>query len=122
MNYLRPTLQTILYAPKQYSCLINHQNIIIKADFQSVEFSEWTESLLFARENVAMKLNGWLCWISTRRKNFEAEKLPAIQFPADQTGAAEKYRAANSRNTFYFSRLDIFPPNGDPALWLSNFL
>ena len=28
-----------------------------KADFQSVEFSERAEILLFARENVALKLN-----------------------------------------------------------------
>ena len=30
----------------------------IKADFQSVEFSERAEILLFERENVALKLNG----------------------------------------------------------------
>ena len=30
----------------------------LKADFQSVEFSERAEILLFARENVALKLNG----------------------------------------------------------------
>ena len=29
----------------------------VKADFQSMEFSEWAEILLFARENVALKLN-----------------------------------------------------------------
>ena len=29
----------------------------LKADFQSVEFSEWAEILFFARENVALKLN-----------------------------------------------------------------
>ena len=29
----------------------------VKADFQSVEFSERAEFLLFARENVALKLN-----------------------------------------------------------------
>ena len=40
----------------------------------------------------------------------------------DRIVAAEKYQAANSRNTFYFSRLDIFPPSGDPALLTSDKL
>ena len=31
--------------------------LTIKADFQSMEFSELAEFLLFARENVALKLN-----------------------------------------------------------------
>ena len=34
------------------------KNLLLKADFQSVEFSEPEEILLFARENVALKLNG----------------------------------------------------------------
>ena len=59
---------------------------------------------------------------STRRKNVEAEKFPAISL-ANGIVAAEKCRATNSRNTFYFSRLDIFPPSGDPALdSFQNFL
>ena len=43
----------------------------------------------------------------SRRKNFRQL--------ADRIVAAEKCRAMNNRNTFYFSRLDIFPPSGDPA-------
>ena len=43
-----------------------------------------------------------------------AEKFLAISL-ANRIVAAEKCRATNSWNTFYFSRLDIFPPSGDPA-------
>ena len=32
--------------------------LLVKADFQSVEFSERAEILLFERENVTLKLNG----------------------------------------------------------------
>ena len=42
------------------------------------------------------------------------KKFPPISL-ANGIVAAEKCRATNSRNTFYFSRLDIFPPSGDPA-------
>ena len=37
---------------------MNIKSCSIKADFQSVEFSERAEILLFAIENVALKLNG----------------------------------------------------------------
>ena len=59
--------------------------------------------------------NSALSRISTRRKNIEAEEFPAVLL-TDRIVAAEKCRAANSRNTFYFSRPEIFPPSGDPAL------
>ena len=49
-----------------------------------------------------------------RRKDVDAEKFPAIKL-ANRIVAAEKFLAANSRNTFYFSQIDIFPPSGDPA-------
>ena len=38
----------------------------LKANFQSVEFSERAEILLFTRENVALKLN----WIVTAEQHF----------------------------------------------------
>ena len=44
----------------------------------------------------------------SRWKNF-------LQSVANQIVAAVKCQATNSRNTFYFSRLNIFPPSGDPA-------
>ena len=71
-------------------------------DFHSLVFSDWTENLLLMCENVAVNLNKTLCVtktllsklqsapkilmsgnqplsrISTRWKNFEAEKFPAI--------------------------------------------
>ena len=42
----------------------------IKADFQSVEFSERAEILLFAGENVALKLNRY-----SRLSNFLLSKI-----------------------------------------------
>ena len=61
---LHVLLKLSLYA-KKYMCLCCHQlfpncnesYIGVKADFQSVEFSERAEILLFAGENVALKLN-----------------------------------------------------------------
>ena len=45
--------------------------ITTKADFQSVEFSERAEILLFVGENVALKLNR-----SLRVSNFLLSKIP----------------------------------------------
>ena len=53
--------------------------------------------------------------ISTRRKNVEAENFRQSDWPIELS-PRKKCRAVNSRNTFYFSRLDIFPPSGDPTL------
>ena len=46
----------------EYSQLSADSNYFytIKADFQLLEFSERAEILLFARENVALKLNGYI--------------------------------------------------------------
>ena len=49
----------------------------------------------------------------SRRKNFRQL--------ADRIVTEEKCRDANSKNTFYFSQLDIFPPSGDPALETFHF-
>ena len=46
-------------------------SITLKVDFQSVEFSERVEILLFAGENVALKLNRQL-----RLSNFLLSKIP----------------------------------------------
>ena len=43
----------------------------LKADIQSVEFSEWAEILLFTREKVALKLNRY-----SRLSNFLLPKIP----------------------------------------------
>ena len=43
----------------------------LKADFQSVQFSERAEILLFAGENVALKLNRYL-----RLSNFLLSRIP----------------------------------------------
>ena len=57
----------------------------IKADFQSVEFSERAEIVLFAGENVTLKFNRML-----RLSNFSLSKsLPARKIPLTGNWALE---------------------------------
>ena len=71
------------------------QNVLVKADFHSVEFSDWTGSLLFTCKNVALNLsrmlrvsNVLLCQIQPARKillsgnqplEFRCQNLPFLK-------------------------------------------
>ena len=74
----------------------------IKANFQSVEFSERAEILLFTRENVALKMNRLL-----RLSNISLSKIPpARDIPLTGNLPLDCCK---------LFRLDIFPPSGNPA-------
>ena len=63
--------------------------LAIKANFQSVEFSERAEILLFTRENVALKLNRLL-----RLSNFLLSKIPpARKIPLTGNWALERQKS-----------------------------
>ena len=54
--------------------LVSPSQCPLKADFHSVEFSEWAEILLFAGESVALKLNRHL-----RLSSFLLSRIPTAR-------------------------------------------